>query len=111
VLAFWRPADRTVFPHPFASESPVPASSGPDYGTVRRDGDRSAYTRLLAAAAGLRHAATAREGWGKVVRNELLAVYRDRPDAGLGVGVTALERALLTGWSYLRTSPRSPPPS
>jgi len=123
VLQFWHPDDRIVSPHPFADDGPVPASQGPDYVAVVKDGKRAPYTRICAALGAARHAVSSRSGWGGVIREELLARYRSNPDQPLRDRVPALEAALRiarpeltpqgqrTSLRTLRSSSGSPTPA
>ena len=109
VIAFWNPKDRTVLPHAIVNEAPQPASIGPDYIDVVKDGERARMTRILAGGGAVRQALTPRTGWGGRVREEMLARFRGDPDLSLGERVTCLEASLLSAREELRTSPRTPP--
>jgi len=109
VLALLHEEDRSVLPHPFDNLAPSPSADGPSYLDVVKDEEAPGTVRLLALFGALRHYASPRSGWGGVVREELLAQFRGRPDASLRARVGSLERALLRARSYLRTSPRTPP--
>jgi len=104
VLAFWHPEDRTVLPHPFAKDGPSPASRGPEYLDVAEDGERSWHVRVLAAFGGIRHALSARSGWGGAVREEMLARYRSKPGQSLRDRMLSLEAALDVARPLLTTS-------
>lgn len=111
VLAFAHPEDRAILPHPVADTTPLPSTSGPGYLDVVKDGGAPLRARVLAAFGGARHALSPRSGWAGAVREELLAQFRDRPDASHRARVSSLERALLRARPALRTSPRTPPGS
>ncbi len=94
VLSFWLPEDRHPSPHPFA-DAPPAAAHGPEYLEVVEDTDHTPVTRIIAAAATIRHAMWPRSGWGGSVRKGLLMRARANPEMGILVRVNCLEAALL----------------
>lgn len=106
VLAFWKPEDRAVSPHPLtASGAPPPSANGPTYLEVVQSGSFDPVTRIEAAGGFLRHLLSPRSGWGGTVRDQLLQRFRGEPSMGLRERISCLEAAMLRA---RRISPRTP---